>query len=213
MDGRNPFHKANNDEPATGKVGPAPAGPTNDVGNREIESVPRTVWTLAGYLLLISLLGFAIYSLIQQRQRMDGLYTDLEDRRAAVAQAEARALQSETRIITLNQQLETLTNQAEQLASNVKALQATRTALEDEKQKLIEARDKATKIQETLKNEMLAALESRDVTISELQGNLTLNILDRDVPDFFTDLCPAFVAEFLFDLAKLADEDFVELFV
>ena len=179
MDGKNPFHELKNDEPNDGEHGVVASVSSEEVNSREIESVPRSVWTLAGYLLLITLLGLAVYSLIQQRRQMDILYSELEDRRADVAQAEARALQSETRIITLNQEVSTLSTRTEQLSSNVMTLEATKTSLEDEKQKLIEARDEATKIQETLKNEMLAALESRDVTISELQGNLTLNILDR----------------------------------
>ena len=52
-----------------------------------------------------------------------------------------------------------------------------------ESQKLIDQlqreKEKATQAQKNLEQEMRAALESKDITISQLQGRLTVNILDR----------------------------------
>jgi chemotaxis protein MotB len=44
---------------------------------------------------------------------------------------------------------------------------------------LVQEKEEATKAQKDLETQMRAALESKDVTISELQGKLTVNILDR----------------------------------
>jgi chemotaxis protein MotB len=43
----------------------------------------------------------------------------------------------------------------------------------------MEEKEAATKAQRDLESQMRSALESKDVTISELQGKLTVNILDR----------------------------------
>ena len=62
-------------------------------------------------------------------------------------------------------------------------------AAADLKRKLAESQTRVDELQqektavlhthESLENEMRAALESKDVTISQLQGKLTVNILDR----------------------------------
>ena len=54
----------------------------------------------------------------------------------------------------------------------IAALQAKVADLEQEK-------DTAAQMAKGLENEMRADLESKDVTISNLQGKLTVNILDR----------------------------------
>jgi chemotaxis protein MotB len=58
------------------------------------------------------------------------------------------------------------------LAEQITALQNQVTALEQQK-------NEATQTAHGLEDEMRAALESKDVTISKLQGKLTVNILDR----------------------------------
>ena len=59
-----------------------------------------------------------------------------------------------------------------ELGSRLSASQGRIVALEKEK-------DAALKSRQSLEEEMRAALESKDVTISQLQGKLTVNILDR----------------------------------
>jgi chemotaxis protein MotB len=62
--------------------------------------------------------------------------------------------------------------QAERL---LKGLEESKERIE----KLVEEKEAATKAQKDLESQMRSALESKDVTISELQGKLTVNILDR----------------------------------
>jgi chemotaxis protein MotB len=62
--------------------------------------------------------------------------------------------------------------QAERL---LKGLEESKGRIE----KLMAEKDEATQAQKNLEMQMRAALESKDVTISELQGKLTVNILDR----------------------------------
>jgi chemotaxis protein MotB len=52
-------------------------------------------------------------------------------------------------------------------------------SLEAEKARLAREKDAIAQTQQNLENEMRRALESKDITISELQGKLTVNILDR----------------------------------
>ncbi len=77
---------------------------------------------------------------------------------------------------------------AEMNAARAEAARA-RAAVEGAKDKLAESQARIAELQtekqavlhthETLEGEMRAALESKDVTISQLQGKLTVNILDR----------------------------------
>lgn len=62
-----------------------------------------------------------------------------------------------------------------QLASLRDQLSATKSRIEE----LEKEKEMVTQAQQSLEKEMRKALESKDVTISELQGKLTVNILDR----------------------------------
>lgn len=174
MDEKNPFNPAPGNEAGNDDADDASVEPP-----REIETVPRSIWATAIFILLMAMLGFAGYSLVELRKRSETMLDELERRRAVIEQAEARALQAETRNFTLNNNLEKTQAEKKKLQDEAGKLESTRRSLEQEKQELIKARDEAARVQQTLKEEMLEALESRDVTISELQGNLTLNILDR----------------------------------
>jgi chemotaxis protein MotB len=76
-----------------------------------------------------------------------------------------------------------------ELAQALAAAAKTRTEAADLKDKLVESqfrfselekeKNAAVQTHQSLEDEMRAALESRDVTISKLQGKLTVNILDR----------------------------------
>jgi chemotaxis protein MotB len=138
------------------------AGSSAPIDNREIPTVPGSLWTVAAYILLFTLLGFTGYSLFQQTERNDALRRELAKRGELIQEAEGRIVTTESQVIALETDLE---------------------ALKRQKQELLEAQLKtqqeAARAQKNLKDEMRSALESRDVTISELQGNLTLNILDR----------------------------------
>lgn len=87
----------------------------------------------------------------------------------------------------LAEQNQAALNEARALAERNKlaAEEMKRSLAEDrariaELQKTVEQeKQAATQTQQSLEQEMRAALESKDVTISQLQGKLTVNILDR----------------------------------
>jgi len=113
--------------------------------------MPKQAWTIAGFLSLLVALALAGVSAWRRGQLLDQ------------TQSELTALQAEARQAAA--QLETA---RQQLADN----QARVEELQREK-------DAAAKAQQSLEQQMRAALESKDVTISELQGKLTVSILDR----------------------------------
>jgi chemotaxis protein MotB len=83
---------------------------------------------------------------------------------------EAEALKSElTRALATAEQNQT---QAATLNEEVRANKARIDELQREKEAVTQA-------QKSLEQEMRSALESKEITISELQGKLTVNILDR----------------------------------
>jgi chemotaxis protein MotB len=112
----------------------------------------RWGWIAAGILavlLVVSLLFWA--SAVGKQRGLESLRTKLDDANASLASARDE-------------------NQKDK--DQIAALQAKVADLEQEK-------DTAAQMAKGLENEMRADLESKDVTISNLQGRLTVNILDR----------------------------------
>lgn len=116
--------------------------------------MPKETWMIAGGLTIALLLGLLGFSSWDKKQRIrEGIKAVEAAQTASVqAQAEAHALK-------------------QKLAEAQAALQQ----LQKEKESAIQA----VQTHRTLEDEMRAALESKDVTISKLQGKLTVNILDR----------------------------------
>jgi chemotaxis protein MotB len=113
--------------------------------------MPKETWIIGSVLTVALLLGLLGFSSYERKQEGD-------QARAELAQARAAAASSQAEVGALKDKL---------------AQSQTRI---DELQKEQEA---AAQSHKTLEDEMRAALESRDVTISKLQGKLTVNILDR----------------------------------
>ena len=112
----------------------------------------RWGWIAAGILavlLVVSLLLWA--SAVGKLRGLESLRTRLDDANASLASAQGE-------------------NQKDK--DQIAALQSKVADLEQEK-------DTAAQMAKGLENEMRADLESKDVTISSLQGKLTVNILDR----------------------------------
>ena len=112
----------------------------------------RWGWIAAGILavlLVVSLLLWA--SAVGKLRGLESLQTKLDDANASLASA-----------LDQNQ------NDKDQIA----ALQSKVADLEEDK-------NAAAQMAKGLENEMRADLESKDVTISNLKGKLTVNILDR----------------------------------
>lgn len=96
-------------------------------------------------------LGVLGYSAYQQRQQFAKVKAQLADLQTSADEAAAHSIQ-------LGQEL---TNSQARIEA------------------LIQEKEQATRTQRQMEDQMRSALQSKDVTISELQGKLTVNILDR----------------------------------
>jgi chemotaxis protein MotB len=76
-------------------------------------------------------------------------------------------------------ELAEVTQAVEQAKTELEKLQSSLTEKEARIAELQQETQKASQAQKNLEQEMRKALESKEVTISELQGKLTVNILDR----------------------------------
>lgn len=113
--------------------------------------MPKNTWWIASLLASFMLIGVAAFYAKQQR-------VELEKTRAEMQ--ELRKVSEETGA------------QAERL---LKGLEESKERIE----RLMLEKEEVTRAQKDLEAQMRSALESKDVTISELQGKLTVNILDR----------------------------------
>ncbi len=101
--------------------------------------------------LLLALLGFTSWD--KKHRIQDGL-KQAEAARAATEQAQADAAALKQKLAQVQAQVDELQKEKESALQSVQS-------------------------HKSLEDEMRAALESKDVTISKLQGKLTVNILDR----------------------------------
>lgn len=76
-------------------------------------------------------------------------------------------------------ELAELRQSAERDRALVATLKQDLSASQEQINRLQKERDAVTQRQQSLEQEMRTALQSKDITISELQGKLTVNILDR----------------------------------
>jgi chemotaxis protein MotB len=113
--------------------------------------MPKETWIIASALTILLLLGLLGFSSYDKKKRLDQAY-------AEIAAAQSAATRIESEIAALKQKLADQQQQIETLHKDKENVVQTHRSLEDE---------------------MRAALESKDVTISQLQGKLTVNILDR----------------------------------
>jgi chemotaxis protein MotB len=113
--------------------------------------MPKSTWVIAGVISALLLLVLGGLQLREHGQHRRAA----EDAAAAARQAAEAAATTNAALLA---ELETLREHATELEQQVQ---------------------QATQAQAGLEQQMRAALESRDVTISELQGRLTVDILDR----------------------------------
>ncbi len=116
--------------------------------------MPKETWMIAGGLTIALLLGLLGFSSWDKKQRIQEGLKQVEAAQTASVQAQAE-------VHALKQKLAEVQAQFEQL------------------QKEKESAVQAVQSHKSLEDEMRAALETKDVTISQLQGKLTVNILDR----------------------------------
>jgi chemotaxis protein MotB len=113
---------------------------------------------IASILSALLVAGIVGYSVYQQKQEFKKVTSQLATLRESAESAQLNAQQSTQQIARLQEEL---TN------SNARV------------EALIKEKEQVTKAQHNMEDQMRSALESKDVTISELQGKLTVNILDR----------------------------------
>ena len=113
--------------------------------------MPKETWIIACGITVALLLGLLGLSSWEKKHEVEKVRAQLTQARTAAADAHARA-------VDLQHQLAECQTRIDDLQKEKETVLQTHQSLEDE---------------------MRAALESRDVTISQLQGRLTVNILDR----------------------------------
>jgi chemotaxis protein MotB len=113
--------------------------------------MPKNTWWILSLLASFMLIGAASFYAKQQKEELAKTRSEMESLRRVSEETGA---------------------QAERL---LKGLEESKERIE----KLMLEKEEVTKAQKDLESQMRAALESKDVTISELQGKLTVNILDR----------------------------------
>ena len=113
--------------------------------------MPKETWMIASVLTIALLLGLLGFSSWDKKQRLDQTLAELNEARTSITKADLATTE--------------LKNQLAQSQTRIDELQREK--------------DAAVQNRKSLEDEMRTALESKDVTISRLQGKLTVNILDR----------------------------------
>jgi len=121
----------------------------------ETFEMSKYVWPGAA-ILIIAILGLCLWSQSQQHQHdMEALRAKLTDAAAAQAAAEKNDTGLQQQIAALQAQIDDLQKEKDQVSQSAQGLE----------------------------DDMRKSLASQDVTISKLQGKLTVNILDRIMYD------------------------------
>ena len=113
--------------------------------------MPKQTWIIAGALSALALAAILFVSFNNQAKELSRAQQTAADAQSAV---EAR-----------NAELAALSNKLNEAGEHIAELAKEKTEV--------------VKTQQSIEDEMRKALESKDVTISELKGKLTVNILDR----------------------------------
>jgi chemotaxis protein MotB len=112
----------------------------------------RTAWVAAGLMFLVAIVVVLLWaSAVARIRRLESLRPRLEDAAANLSQALSENKDARTQIAALQTRVSELEKEKDTVGQNAKRLE----------------------------DEMRSELESKDVTISKLQGKLTVNILDR----------------------------------
>ena len=89
------------------------------------------------------------------------------------------AFQQKKQFARVKTELDELQHAAQQSSNQAAQLQQALTNSHSKIEALIREKEQVTQKQQEMENQMRSAIESKDITISELQGKLTVNILDR----------------------------------
>ena len=113
--------------------------------------MPKETWIIASVLTVALLLGLLGVASWEKKREVEKVRAELAEALAAAAKTQAEAAD--------------LKEKLEESQFHVSELEKEKNA--------------AVQTHQSLEDEMRAALESKDVTISQLQGKLTVNILDH----------------------------------
>src|ERR1022692_156624 len=113
--------------------------------------MPKETWIMASVLTVVLLLGLLGLTSWEKKNEGKKVRAELVEAQAAAAKAEADAADLRTKLADAQARIEDLQKE----------------------------KDIVVHTHQSLEDEMRNALESKDVTISQLQGKLTVNILDR----------------------------------
>ncbi len=127
--------------------------------------MPREAKILAAVLITLLVVGVLVFQFWRRTASLAEHRVQLEQTRLELAQAHTALAGQLARWQTLT--------------SVVAEAQVRIAGLEREKEELAREKEAITERQRSLESEMRRALESKEVTISELQGRLTVDILDH----------------------------------
>lgn len=144
--------------------------------------MPKYTWTIAGGIFATLFLVFVGMNIWSQRQALRRARAELEAARTEAAKQQTEA------------------------DSRRQVLEGKLTELQQQAENLRQEKEQAAKSKSTLEQEMRAALESKDVTISELQGKLEVNILDRILFDSGQTVIKPEGQKVLHQLAKVLEQ-------
>jgi chemotaxis protein MotB len=113
--------------------------------------MPKETWIIASVLTAVLLLGLLGFASWEKKREVEKVRAELSEAQAAAARKQAEVSE--------------LKDKLAESQSHIQELQ--------------KEKDTVVQTHQSLEDEMRAALESKDVTISQLQGKLTVNILDR----------------------------------
>lgn len=113
--------------------------------------MPKQTWIIAGVLSALAVAAI--------------LFVSFRNQANALAAAQQATTDAHLALEDLNAELAALSNKLHEAEERIAELAREKTEV--------------VKTQQSLEDEMRKALESKDVTISELKGKLTVNILDR----------------------------------
>jgi chemotaxis protein MotB len=113
--------------------------------------MPKETWIIAAILTTVVVIGLVGFSSCVKQRELEQVKAELADARTAAAKTDAA-------VAELKDKLAETQSHAEELQKE---------------------KDTTAQAHRSLEDELRGALESKDVTISQLQGKLTVNILDR----------------------------------
>lgn len=141
-----------------------------------MSKTPLIVASILSALVLMGYLGLCAWQnhrdYVEAAESLRQAQDALEKQSQELNELKERVAASESEMDTLKPKLAESQAQIKKLTQSLGASQGLVEQLKKDK-------EAATQAQTSLEQEMRATLESKDVTISQLQGKLTVNILDR----------------------------------